>query len=48
MIEHIQQAVDFIRGKFPDKPDVAVILGSGLGEYADSFTANEGTKDYRF
>jgi len=39
MIEKIQQAVAFIRGKITDAPDIGVILGSGLGDYVDSFPA---------
>ena len=37
MVEHIQEAVEFIQSKFPNTPDIGLILGSGLGEYADSF-----------
>lgn len=37
MREHIAQAVDVIRKTFPRPPDIGLILGSGLGEYADSF-----------
>lgn len=37
MQEHIQQAVNFIQKVFPDPLDIGLILGSGLGEYADSF-----------
>lgn len=38
MIEKIQEAVQFIKTKFSDSPDIGLILGSGLGEYADSFS----------
>jgi purine-nucleoside phosphorylase len=37
MREHIQQAVEVIQKVFPDPLDIGLILGSGLGEYADSF-----------
>ena len=33
--ERIQQAVDFIKGKSSLIPEVGVVLGSGLGEFAD-------------
>jgi purine-nucleoside phosphorylase len=38
MRKKIQQAVKFIQEKIPDVPDIGVILGSGLGDYADSFS----------
>lgn len=37
MVEEIQETVQFIKEKFPQTPDIGLILGSGLGEYADSF-----------
>ncbi len=37
MREHIQQAVESIQKAFPDPPDIGLILGSGLGGFADSF-----------
>ena len=39
MQAHFQEALDFLRDKLPAKPDVGLILGSGLGEYAESFSA---------
>ena len=33
--EQIDQAADFLRGALAPVPDVAVILGSGLGDFAD-------------
>ena len=35
-----------IKEKIPFQPKVALILGSGLGDYADGFPA-EGVIDYR-
>ena len=32
----IQEAADFINKKAPVKPTVALVLGSGLGKFADS------------
>lgn len=37
MLEQIQEAVEFIKKQIPNTPQVGLILGSGLGEYADSF-----------
>lgn len=37
MREHVQQAVAYIREKIAFVPDIGIILGSGLGEFADSF-----------
>ncbi|MBD3308827.1 purine-nucleoside phosphorylase, partial [candidate division KSB3 bacterium] len=34
---HIQEAVQWITRHYPDPPDIGLILGSGLGEYADAF-----------
>ena len=33
-----QETVDFIKGKLPDIPKVAIVLGSGLGSLADDVT----------
>lgn len=38
MQEQVQQAVDFMREQITDIPKIGLILGSGLGEYADSFS----------
>lgn len=38
MLEKIQDAVAFIREKISDRPDIGLVLGSGLGGYADSFS----------
>lgn len=37
MLEQIQEAVEFIKKQIPNTPQVGLILGSGLGDYADSF-----------
>jgi purine-nucleoside phosphorylase len=34
----VQAAAAFIREQVPDAPDVAIVLGSGLGEFADHVT----------
>ena len=34
--EHIDQAVAFLRGRIPSRPHLAIVLGSGLGGFADS------------
>jgi purine-nucleoside phosphorylase len=36
--EHIQASVDWVRGRMPATPDVALVLGSGLGDYADGLS----------
>ena len=36
MIERVRQACAFIRGRIAEVPEFAVILGSGLGAFADS------------
>lgn len=41
MIENIQQAVEFVRTKISDTPDIGIILGSGLGDYVNSFSNPE-------
>ena len=33
---HAQRAAEFLRGRVPDLPAVAIVLGSGLGDFADS------------
>ena len=38
MREQLQQSVEFIRSEWSERPDIGIILGSGLGEYAESFT----------
>jgi purine-nucleoside phosphorylase len=38
MVEKIQEAVAYINAKFPEIPKIGIILGSGLGEYAESFS----------
>jgi purine-nucleoside phosphorylase len=37
MLEQIQETVEFIKKQIPNTPQVGLILGSGLGDYADSF-----------
>ncbi len=37
MKEKIQEAANFIASKVSEKPEIGLILGSGLGAYADSF-----------
>ena len=32
----VQRAADFLRERVPDLPSVAVVLGSGLGDFADA------------
>jgi purine-nucleoside phosphorylase len=39
--QHLDDSVKFIRKHSSIEPSVALILGSGLGEYADSFTSPE-------
>lgn len=38
LFEQIASVAEVIRGRAPMKPDVGIILGSGLGAFADSFT----------
>lgn len=38
-IEQIYETVDAIRAKVSVRPEVGIVLGSGLGEYADQFPA---------
>lgn len=35
LINHLQESADFIKSKIKDTPDIAIILGSGLGPLAD-------------
>jgi purine-nucleoside phosphorylase len=37
--DHVNEAAAWIRARFGDVPDVAVVLGSGLGAFADSLAA---------
>ncbi|MFA9556065.1 purine-nucleoside phosphorylase [Evansella sp. AB-rgal1] len=46
MIEKIKQSVQFIQGKINVKPEIGLILGSGLGDLADDVT-NAVKIDYR-
>ncbi len=32
--DRVQQAAGFVRGQLPDVPEVAIVLGSGLGDFA--------------
>ena len=34
-LDHIQEAAEYIRQHIKEQPLLAIILGSGLGEYAD-------------
>lgn len=36
LLEELQEAVDFIRAKTKTKPEIGVILGSGLGSFVDT------------
>lgn len=38
MLEHIQETVACIQKQLPKTPKLGIVLGSGLGEYADSFS----------
>ncbi|MGH9459408.1 MAG: purine-nucleoside phosphorylase [Thermoanaerobaculia bacterium] len=40
MLERIDRAVAFIREKSPERPEVGIILGSGLGAFADAIEAD--------
>lgn len=44
-IERLQKMLEYVRGKIAFKPRVALILGSGLGDYAESVEV-VGTVDY--
>ncbi|PIE33624.1 purine-nucleoside phosphorylase [candidate division KSB3 bacterium] len=37
ILQHIQEAAEYIRKKHPNNLDIGLILGSGLGVYADAF-----------
>lgn len=39
--ERLHQAADYLRGKISSKPEIAIILGSGLGALADSVEKRE-------
>jgi purine-nucleoside phosphorylase len=34
--DHVKEAADVIRGRVPDLPETAIVLGSGLGDFAGS------------
>jgi purine-nucleoside phosphorylase len=34
--DQVREAVDAIRARVPELPDIAIVLGSGLGDFADS------------
>ena len=36
LTKRIYSAAEFLRNKFPEMPEIGLILGSGLGDYADS------------
>lgn len=44
--EKLNQCYESMKNKLPFKPQVALILGSGLGNYAERFQ-EEGVIDYR-
>lgn len=35
VVEQIQDVVSFLQGRIDDKPEIAIVLGSGLGAFAD-------------
>ncbi|PUA38775.1 purine-nucleoside phosphorylase [Paenibacillus elgii] len=35
LLKNIKEAAEYIRGKYPEKPEISLILGSGLGVLAD-------------
>jgi purine-nucleoside phosphorylase len=39
--ERIESAAAFVRSRCRDLPDIAVVLGSGLGDFADSLTSSD-------
>lgn len=43
--EKLMQCYECVKGKLPFKPEVALVLGSGLGDYADQFEV-EASIDY--
>ena len=34
--DQVKEAADVIRGRVPDLPETAIVLGSGLGDFAGS------------
>ena len=36
--DRVKEAADAIRARVADVPDIAVVLGSGLGDFADTLT----------
>lgn len=38
MKQMLHAATEYIRQQYPEKPDIAVVLGSGLGDWADTLT----------
>ncbi|MEP7251985.1 MAG: purine-nucleoside phosphorylase [Ginsengibacter sp.] len=40
MLEKINEAVDFIRSKYAAKPEVGIVLGSGLGSFTSDIIIN--------
>src|SRR5262249_1134636 len=44
--EQVKEAADAIRARLPEIPQVAIVLGSGLGDYANSLTDAQ-TMPYR-
>ena len=38
MLEKIKQTADFLRSKVSDIPEIAIILGTGLGNLGDHIT----------
>ena len=43
--EKLMQCYECVKGKLPFKPEVALVLGSGLGDSADQFEV-EASSDY--
>src|SRR5262245_7330842 len=39
--DQVQAAADAIAGRAPEVPDVAVVLGSGLGDFANSLAGSQ-------
>jgi len=36
--DKVTQAAEFLRARIGDVPETAIVLGSGLGDFADSLT----------
>lgn len=36
--DHVKEAADAIRGRVPAVPEIAIVLGSGLGEFANALS----------